>query len=213
MDDSLFTDPASASNVRLKNREQLYLCVSNGVVQKCALKISARRKKDVVLSIPMATQVNFHTSRKGAILHNTTYNAAPRLRRYFELSRPDIQELENVELLKCFELSALIFKSENYPAFTTKENAVILSDALETNIFVSIMLGPEEAIHAERARLSKYRSLSLWVRTLAGFEILVIGTPTNRIGGDVICDATRYYTEVHEEAGIGAYKEDFVYYL
>jgi hypothetical protein len=197
----------------LKNREELYLCVGNGAVQKAALKISARREKDLVLSIPMGTQVNFHTSRKGTILHNTTYNAAPRLRRYFVLHRPEITQIQNVEMLKCFELSTSIFASENYPVWAKNAETLVLADPLERNVFVSVLLGPAELIQGEVTRLSAYGSLGLWTKNLAGFEILVVATRTKRVGGDVICDATRYYSEVHESNGIGAYKEDFVYYL
>lgn len=161
----------------------------------------------------MATSVNFHTSRKGTILHNTTYNAGPRLRRYFVLWRPEISQIENIELLKCFELSTSIFTSENYPAWTKNDESISLAEPLLRNVLVSVLFGPTELIEAERARLSAYGSLWLWVKNVAGFEILVVSTPTKRVGGDVICDATRYYSSVHETEGVGAYKEDFVYYL
>lgn len=202
-----------ASNLGMKNREKLYLYVGDGVVRKCVLKITARRKKDVVLSIPMAIPANFHTTRKASILHNTTVNARPNLRRYFELERPDIQSLKSVELLKCFEVSTSIFDSETYPACVMKEPAVPLSDSLVKNIFVGVLLGPTDAIKAESIRMSNFSDVSLWARNLAGFDVLIVGQRTNRVGGDVFCDATRYYTSVHEGSGVGAYKEDFVYYL
>ena len=161
----------------------------------------------------MANKINFHTTRKACLLHNTTFNASPRLRRYFEIDRPDIQSMTNVELLKCFELSTSIFGSDTYPVVEAKEHALALSTTLDRNILVGILLGPANAIQTERTRMSRFASISLWNVNLAGFAILIVSQRTNRIGGDVICDATRYYTSVHEARGIGAYKEDFVYYL